>query len=123
MDILTLSVEFGDDLNHLSSVIATTFPYMSTEIDEQRHIVFRIANTLSPGDRVVDMIIDTLDQMLITINTIRLKFEDCIKGEKFGRLAKASHFIADEIIEKIREYHDVKKRIIIETNRNKKKAF
>lgn len=92
---------------------------MSTEIDEHRRIVFRIANTLSPGDRVIDMMIDTLDQMLITINTVRLKFDDCIKGEKFGRLAKAATFIAEEIVEKIREYQEFKRRVIIDYNKKK----
>lgn len=91
---------------------------MSTEIDENRRIVFRIANTMSPGDRVVDIMLDTLDIMIITVNCIRLKFDECIKGERFGRLSKSSSFVVEEIIEKIKEYKDVKQEIILRHSKN-----
>ena len=97
-------------------MIATAFPYLSTEIDENRRVVFRVANTISPEDRVIDIMIDTLDVMIITVNTIRLKFDECIKGEKFGRLAKAANYIVDEVLEKIREYHAFKQHLIRRRN-------
>jgi predicted transcriptional regulator len=108
IDNLSLSVEFGDDLTHLSSILSHTSPFMSAEMDEQRRIVFRVANTLNSFESFLDPLIHTIDIITITSISIFKKLGECIKQEKFGKIAKTSKQIVREIEHKMSLYMEYK---------------
>jgi len=108
IDNLSLSVEFGDDLTHLSSILSHTSPFMSAEMDEQRRIVFRVANTLNNFESFLDPLIHTIDVITITAISIFKKLGECIKQEKFGKIAKTSKQIIREIEHKMSLYIEYK---------------
>jgi hypothetical protein len=108
IDNLSLSVEFGDDLTYLSSLLSHVCPFMSAEMDEQRRIVFRVANTLNSFESFLDPLIHTIDLITITAISIFKKLGDCIKQEKFGKIAKTSKQIIREIEHKIALYTEYK---------------
>jgi hypothetical protein len=104
IDNLSLSVEFGDDLTHLSSMLSHICPSLSAEMDEQRRIVFRVANTLNNFESFLDPLIHTIDVIVITAISMFKKLGECIKQEKFGKIAKTSKQIVREIEHKISLY-------------------
>jgi len=73
-------------------------------MDEQRRIVFRVANTLNNFESFLDPLIHTIDVIVITAISMFKKLGECIKQEKFGKIAKTSKQIVREIEHKISLY-------------------
>jgi len=101
-----LSIEFNDDLTILLSSLAESLGYINGEIDNERRIVFRSALTLQAFENEMESHINSMDHLVIVAVIIIRKLNYCIEYEEFGRIARNTKLIIDEINYHLQNYRE-----------------
>lgn len=103
---LVVSIEFNDDLILLLGALSEELGYINAEIDNDRRLVFRSALNLQPFENEMESHINSMDHLAITAILIIRKLNFCIEQEEFGRMAKNTKLIIEEIKYHLQAYRE-----------------
>jgi len=103
---LVVSIEFNDDLILVLGALSEELGYINAEIDNDRRLVFRSSLNLQPFENEMESHINTMDHLAITAILIIRKLNFCIEQEEFGRMAKNTKLIIEEIKYHLQTYRE-----------------
>lgn len=103
---LVVSIEFNDDLILLLCAISEAVGFINAEIDNDRRLVFRSACNLQLFENELESHIATIDELALVAILIIRKLNYCIEQEEFGRMAKNTKLIIEEIQYHLRLYRE-----------------
>ena len=103
---MVVSIEFNDDLILLLGALSEDLGYINAEIDNDRRLVFRSALNLQPFENELESHINAIDHLAIVALLIIRKLNFCIEQEEFGRMAKNTKLIIEEIKYHLQVYRE-----------------